>query len=50
MMLNLPLGVAVRRIVTTNNVGFFSSYELHKERADIYPTPHQRTNVAQGCF
>ena len=35
---------------TMNNVGFFSSCELCKGRADIYPTPHQRTNVAQGRF
>ena len=35
---------------TTNKVGFFSSYELRKERANIYPTSHQRTNVAQVRF
>ena len=34
---------------TAQNAGFLLK-ELRQERAVIYPTPHQRTNMAQGRF
>ena len=33
---------------TTNNVGFFSSYELRKERARYLPMPPNRHGLTQG--
>ena len=34
---------------TAQNAGFLLK-ELRQELAVIYPTPHQRTNMAQGRF
>ena len=34
---------------TAQNAGFLLK-ELHEELAVIYPTPHQRMNMAQGRF